>query len=66
MTLRITHTVFGGADLEYDIGATLQMIWRQPTFARIHPRPRLTRATAQRNHGRLGDGAIAHARDVEE
>ncbi len=60
------HPVFGGADLEDDIAAALQVIRRKAAFAGVQPASRHLRAPGERTHRRRRQRAVAHGRDVDD
>jgi len=62
----IAHAIFGGADLEDDVAATLNVKRGQSAFTGIHPDACPLGATGESLHGGFRDGAVAHTGDMEE
>ncbi len=66
IAVEVTYPVLRRADLKDDVAAAVEVIRRQATFAGIHPATGLVGAARQREHRRLGYGAVAHAGNVEQ
>ena len=62
----VADAVLGGADLHDDVAAALEMVGRQAALAGVHPAAGHGRAARQRAHRRRGNGAEAHAADVDD
>ena len=66
LTLLVTHAVLGGAYLEYQITAALQVVAGDRPLTRVQPDTRQFCTARQRADSGRGQGAEAHRRYIEE